>query len=55
MTYIIIANSLTLACTDYENRIFGDEYVSIRNLNLAELDDAFTYIFLIECLVKILA
>ncbi len=44
-----------LACTDYDGRILGDEYVSIRNLNLAELDDAFTYIFLIECLLKIIA
>lgn len=44
-----------LACTDYDSRILGNDYVSIRNLNLAELDDAFTYIFLIECLLKIIA
>jgi hypothetical protein len=35
ITLVILANSVMLACTDYQDRIFGPEYISIQNLNMA--------------------
>lgn len=29
ITLVILANSVMLACTDYQDRIFGPEYISI--------------------------
>lgn len=55
ITLVILANSVMLACTDYDQRIFGDEYISVRNLNMQQVDTAFSIIFLAECIFKILA
>jgi voltage-dependent calcium channel L type alpha-1D len=55
ITLVILANSIMLACTDYNERIFGHDYISIANLNMAQVDTAFSIIFLFECIVKILA
>ena len=52
---IILANSVMLACTDYGNRLYGESYVSIRNLNMGVVDTAFSIIFLVECILKILS
>jgi voltage-dependent calcium channel L type alpha-1D len=43
-----------LACTDYNDRLYND-YVSIDNLNMAQVDTAFSIIFLVECILKVLA
>lgn len=43
-----------LAITDYKDRLYGDTYVSKINGELAYLDHAFTIIFIIECVSKIL-
>ena len=55
ITLIILANSVMLACTDYGNRLYGENYVSIRNLNMGVVDTAFSIIFLVECILKILS
>lgn len=55
ITLVILANSVMLACQDYNTRIFGEDYVSITNLNMQKVDDAFSIIFLCECIFKILA
>jgi hypothetical protein len=55
ITMIIIANSVMLACTDFGDRLYGDDYVSVRNLNMAVVDEAFSIIFLVECILKIMA
>jgi voltage-dependent calcium channel L type alpha-1D len=55
ITLVILANSVMLACTDYNDRIYGPDYVSIYNLNMGQVDTAFTIIFLVECILKILA
>jgi len=44
-----------LACADYGERIYGPDYVSVRNLNIGVVDDAFSILFLIECILKIIA
>ena len=54
ITLVILANSVMLACTDYQDRIFGEEYISMQNLNMAQVDTAFSIIFLVECVSKIL-
>ncbi len=54
ITLVILANSVMLACTDYNDRLYND-YVSITNLNMAQVDTAFSIIFLVECLLKIFA
>jgi hypothetical protein len=55
ITLVILANSVMLALQDYNARIVGDDYVSIRNLNMQQVDDAFSIIFLAECVFKIFA
>ena len=55
ITLVILANSVMLACEDHQGRIYGDQYISISNLNMAQVDNAFSIIFLWECVVKILA
>lgn len=55
ITLVILANSVMLACTDYSSRIYGDDYISIQNLNMTKVDDAFSIIFLCECIFKVLA
>ena len=55
ITLIILANSVMLACADYGSRLHGDDYVSMRNLNIAVVDTAFSIIFLAECILKILS
>ena len=47
-------NSVMLACNDYNERLYGVDYVSIRNLNIVVVDTAFSIIFLLECVLKIL-
>lgn len=55
MTVIILANSIMLACTDYNGREYlPGKYISERNLNIEIMSDVFTTIFLIECVLKIL-
>lgn len=55
ITLVILANSVMLACTDYNDRLLGLNYISIQNLNMAQVDTAFTIIFLVECICKVLA
>lgn len=55
ITLVILANSIMLACTDYGERLYGEDYISVRNLNMATVDTAFSIIFLFECVAKILA
>ena len=42
-----------LAMTDYNERIYGVDYVSVINLKLGYVDLAFTSIFIGECVFKI--
>lgn len=55
ITLIIMANSVMLAVQDNGDRLHGENYISIRNLNMGVVDDAFTIIFIAELLLKILA
>jgi len=55
ITLVILANSVMLACTDYGDRLYGESYVSMRNLNMAVVDMSFSIIFLAECILKILS
>ena len=55
ITLIILANSVMLACTDYGERLYGEDYVSQRNLDMTQVDTAFSIIFTFECVSKILA
>lgn len=34
ITLVILANSVMLACTDYDSRLYGEDYISIQNLNM---------------------
>jgi hypothetical protein len=55
ITLVILANSVMLACTDYGDRLYGEDYISQRNLNMATVDTAFSIIFTFECVSKILS
>ena len=54
ITFVILANSLLLAFTDYTDRV-DVNYVSERNALFAYIDIVFSIIFLIECVSKLIA
>lgn len=51
MTLIIILNSLVLAMSDYQD----DEDLTDWNKLLNKIDSAFTYIYFVECFLKVSA
>lgn len=51
MTLIIILNSLVLAMNDYQD----DEDITDWNKLLNKIDAVFTYLYFIECFMKIFA
>lgn len=55
ITLVILANSVMLSFTDYEERLQGSTYVSIRNAELHNVDTVFSIIFTFECVAKILS
>jgi hypothetical protein len=55
ITIVILANSLMLAFTDYEDRLQGTKYYSVRNANIAQVDTAFSILFTFECAAKIIS
>lgn len=54
ITTIILGNSVMLAMTDYNDRIYGPTYFSKINSELEYVDNVFTGIFIFECVSKIL-
>jgi hypothetical protein len=54
ITTVILLNSVMLAMTDYNERIYGDEYVPNLEAELNMVDNVFTTIFFIECVCKII-
>jgi Ion transport protein len=44
-----------LACSDYGDRLYGPDYVSVRNNHMSVVDDAFSILFLCECILKTVA
>lgn len=52
---VIVANSVLMCLTDFNERIYGENYFSKRNYELDKVDLVFTVIFIFECLVKVIA
>jgi hypothetical protein len=55
ITFVILINSIMLGIKDYQIRLDGETYVSEWNKNLDYVGYGLSGIFLIECLVKIIA
>ena len=54
ITLVILLNSIMLAAQDYQGRLEGEDYVSVRNNELEKVDLVFTVIFILECVLKII-
>jgi hypothetical protein len=52
---IILLNSILLCLSDYDDRVYSEEYFSLRNHELDKIDVAFTIIFIFECVAKVIA